>query len=482
MASVRELERIAIEELAVPGYTLMSRAAAAALRDAHQRFPDAKRWQIICGAGNNGGDGYILARLAAQDGVLVSTVTLVDPDTLRGDAATAYGDFTAEGGIVTPWQGELDNEAELLIDALLGSGLARELDGDFAAAVAAINAHPAPVHALDVATGIDADSGAVLGSAVVAEMTTTFVGLKPGLFLGDGPNHCGEISFDDLGIPSECHEKLESAFQRIDDQFLIERLPKRPRGAHKGDFGHVLVVGGGPSMPGAARLCGAAALRAGAGRVSIATHPDHADTLAATRPELMCHGVEGPEQLALLLANVDVVAFGPGLGQSDWAQRLYSLLQSDSRPAVWDADALNMLSKAPKSVENRIITPHPGEAATLLAATSAAVQADRSSAVADMRTRYGGVTVLKGAGTLIASGEPTPTISTAGNPGMAAAGMGDVLTGVIAALLAQGLSLIDAAKIGVEVHARAGDLAALDGERGMLATDLLDSIRCVVNP
>ncbi len=482
VASVREIDRIAIEELGVPGYTLMSRAAGAAVRDARRRFPDARRWQVVCGAGNNGGDGYVLARLAMQDGMVVSVVTLVDPDTLRGDAATAYGDFTAEGGVVMPWQGTLDDEAELLVDALLGSGLERDLDGEFAAAVAAINNHPAPIHALDVATGIDADTGAILGSAVVADMTSTFVGLKPGLFLGEGPNHCGEITFDDLGIPSECQERVESAYQRIDGPYLAERLPKRPRGAHKGDFGHVLVVGGGPGMPGAARLCGAAALRAGAGRVSIATHPDHADTLAATRPELMCHRVDGPEELALLLDTADVVAFGPGLGQSDWAQRLFLLLEADSRPAVWDADALNMLANDPKSSENRIITPHPGEAATLLESTAAAIQADRPGASAAMVGRYGGVVVLKGAGTLIASDEGIPTLCTSGNPGMAAAGMGDVLTGVIAAMLAQGLSFLDAAKLGVEVHARAGDLAALDGERGMLASDVLDSLRRVVNP
>ncbi len=470
---------MAIGEHGIPGYTLMSRAGAAAVQAARVRFPGAKRWQVICGAGNNGGDGYVLARLAAQDGIVVSAVTLVDPGKLSGDAATAYSDFVAEGGIVMPWDNNLDVEAELLVDAVLGSGLERRLEGEFAAAVDAINAHPAPVHAMDIATGINGDSGEVMGTAVVATLTTTFVGLKSGLFLGEGANHNGEITFADLEIPAACRETVPTTFMRIDHQYLAAMLPKRARGAHKGDFGHVLVVGGGPGMPGAARLCGEAALRSGAGRVSIATHPDHAATIATSRPELMCHAVSGADDLAPLLEKADVVAFGPGLGQSDWAKSLYSLLEGCGIVSVWDADALNLLSNAPKSVKNRVITPHPGEAATLLQSDS--VQADRPTSVQALAARYGGVAVLKGAGTLISTDVDAPVISTSGNPGMAAAGMGDVLTGVIAAFLAQGLPLFDAAATGVEAHARAGDLAALGGERGMLASDLLESLRSVVN-
>ena len=482
VASVREIDRLAIEEHGVPGYTLMTSAAAAAVRDARTQFPDATRWQVICGPGNNAGDGYVVARLAAQDGIVVSAVTLIEPDQLRGDAATAYNDFAAEGGIVMRWDGNLDTESTLLIDAMLGSGLERLVEGDYAAAVAAINAHPSPVHALDIATGIHGDTGEVLGCAVLADLTTTFVGLKAGLFLGDGPNYCGRICFADLDIPEACRQRVEMTFRRIDERYLAAVLPKRRRGAHKGDFGHVLVVGGGPGMPGAARLCAEAALRAGAGRVSVATHPDHAMSITSTRPELMCRGVASGDELAEMLANADVVAFGPGLGQSEWAQSMYAAVASVSQSTVWDADALNLLAKEPKSIENRIITPHPGEAATLLQCQSSSVQADRPDAVTALVGRYGGVAVLKGAGTLIAAGDGAPVISTAGNPGMAAAGMGDVLTGIIAALLAQGLSLADAAKAGVEVHARAGDIAAEGGERGMLASDLLEAIRSVVNP
>ena len=482
MASIREIDRKAIEENGIPGYTLMQRAGSAAVRAARSRFPNATRWQIICGAGNNGGDGYVVARLAAQDGIVVSVLTLVDPATLTGDAATAYGDFSAEGGVVMLWTGELDAEAELLVDAILGSGLERDVAGEFKAAVKAVNAHSAPVHAMDIATGINGDTGRVMGSAVVADLTTTFVGLKAGLFLGEGPNHCGELTFDDLEIGEDCRSGIPVSYNRLDDRVLANALPPRARGAHKGDFGHVLVIGGGPGMPGAARLCGEAALRAGAGRVSVATHPDHAALITASRPELMSHGIPGKRALPPLLGKADVVAFGPGLGQSDWARELYEAVVESELPAVWDADALNLLAATPDVAEMRIITPHPGEAATLLGSNTAEIQADRPAALEALAAKYGGTTVLKGAGTLISANSDVPFICTVGNPGMAAPGMGDVLTGVIAAMLAQGLPLSSAAAVGVELHARAGDVAAKAGERGMLASDVLGALQGVANP
>jgi len=482
VAAVREIDRIAIENKGIPGYTLMTRAGAAAVKAARRRFPDAMRWQVICGAGNNGGDGFVVARLAAQDGIDVSVLALVNPAMLKGDAATAHKEFVAAGGAVMPWAGLLDAKADLLVDAILGSGLERVVAGEFADAVAAINAHPAPVHAMDIPTGINGDSGFVLGSAVVANLTTTFVGLKTGLFLGAGPGYCGEITFSGLEIDDECGASVTPIYQRLDDSVLAESLPPRARDSHKGDFGHVLVVGGGPGMPGAARLCAEAALRAGAGRVSLATHPDHAALISAARPELMSHGISEGDELKSLLEKADVVAFGPGLGQSDWARELFAVVADSEQAAVWDADGLNLLAMAPDVRENRIITPHPGEAATLLEMDAAAIQADRPLAINALVGKYGGVAVLKGAGTLVSAESGVPFLCTAGNPGMAAAGMGDVLTGIIAALIGQGLTLSAAAKAGVELHARAGDVAALAGERGMLASDLIAALPGVANP
>jgi len=481
VASVREMDRTAIEDHGIPGYTLMTRAGAAATRAARQRFPEAQRWQVVCGAGNNGGDGYVVARLAANDGIVVSAITLVEPEALKGDAAKAHEDFVAEGGIVMPWDGELDGEAQLLLDAVLGSGLERDVGGEFAKAVAAINAHGAPVFALDIPTGIHGDTGKVLGTAVVADMTMTFVGLKAGLFLDEAPQHCGALLFDGLEIPGEIHN-VSPEFLRIDDRLIDRALPRRDRAAHKGDFGHVLVIGGGAGMPGAVRLCAEAALRVGAGLVSIATDPSHAAMLAATRPELMSHGITDAADLEPLLARADVIAFGPGLGQTDWAKRLYEKVAADSRPQVWDADALNLLAGQPASAANRIITPHPGEAARLLGRGTADVQRERPASATALAQRFGGIAVLKGAGSLVANAAGDLSICTAGNPGMAAPGMGDVLTGTVAGLLAQGLDLETAALAGVEAHARAGDRSARAGERGMIASDLLDELRAVVNP
>ncbi len=460
----------------------MTRAGAAAVRAARERFPQSLRWQVVTGAGNNAGDGFVAARLAAADGIAVSVLALVDPEALKGDAAKAHADFAAEGGLVVPWCGELDADADLLIDAILGSGLDRDVSGEFAVAVKAINAHPAMVQALDIPSGIDGDSGAILGCAVRADLTTTFVALQVGLFLGEAPNHCGEVTFSGLEIPDECRAGIAAVLRRIDGGLLRNNLAPRPRAAHKGDFGHVLVVGGGAGMPGAVQLCAEAALRAGAGRVSIATDVAHAAAISAARPELMSYGVDKAADLEALLGKVDVIAFGPGLGQSAWAQKLYDVLVADGRPAVWDADALNLLARQPAAAEHRIITPHPGEAGALLGLSAGEIQADRPAALQALAEKYGGVTVLKGAGTLVCSDSDAPYLCSSGNPGMAAPGMGDVLTGVIAALLAQGLRASLAAAVGVEVHARAGDRAALGGQRGMTATDLLSELRAAVNP
>ncbi len=482
VATVREIDRCAIEDHGIHGYTLMSRAGAAAVAETRARYPEAMRWTIVCGAGNNGGDGYVVARLAADEGVDVTVVALVDPRKLGGDAATACEDFVAAGGTVESWSGALPGDAELLVDGILGSGLERDVAGEFANAVAAINAHAAPVVALDIPTGLHGDTGAVMGCAIRAALTVTFVGLKAGLFLGTAPDHVGELTFAGLDIPDDAKGEPQAAFRRIDPSSLARALPPRPRLSHKGDNGHALIVGGGEGMPGAVRLAGEAALRAGAGLVSVATHPSHAAVLVAGRPELMSHAIAAPEDLEPLLDKADVIAFGPGLGQSDWAGALFEAVADSSKPCVWDADALNLLATVPGCSDSRVITPHPGEAGRLLGTSAGAVQADRAGALAKLAQSYGGVAVLKGAGSLVSSTGGAPWICTAGNPGMAAAGMGDVLTGVIAALMAQGHSVEQAAMLGVQAHAMAGDRAARAGQRGLVATDLIAELRAIVNP
>jgi NAD(P)H-hydrate epimerase len=480
--SVRNIDSAAINDAGIGGYTLMTRAGAAAIDVVRQRFPDAKRWQVICGSGNNGGDGYVVARLAAECGISVSVLAVAPADKLSGDAATAYMDFAALGGAVAEFEGSLDDAADLLIDGLLGSGLERKVEGRFAEVVAAINGHGAPVVALDIPSGLHGDSGAVMGAAVLADLTVTFVGLKSGLYLDNGPEYAGTIAFSGLDIPPECFAGEAPILRRIDDKILRLALPRRKRGAHKGKFGHVLIVGGGPGMPGAVRLCGEAALRAGAGLVSVATHPVHAAQLPVSRPELICHAVEAAERLAPLLAKATTIAVGPGLGDSAWARELLDAVLETDLPIVADADALNILAGKSIDSERWILTPHPGEAARLLGRPVAEVQADRRAALAGIVDNFGGTVVLKGSGTLVSSRKGPPWLCSAGNPGMASAGMGDVLTGIIAGLRAQKLSAELAAVVGVQVHALAGDAAAAGGERGVIASDLIAQIRAGVNP
>lgn len=482
VSSVRNIDAAAINDGGIGGYTLMMRAGQAAVEAARKAYPDARRWQVICGPGNNGGDGYVVARFAAEHGIAISVICLTSPEELSGDAATAYMDFAALGGVVADFDGSLDAEAGLIFDGLLGSGLERPVAGRFAQVVDAINTHPAPVVALDIPSGLHGDSGKILGTAVQADLTITFVGLKSGLFLDSGPDLVGQLEFAGLDIPDEYRDREEPILRRIDADFMRKVLPRRGRSAHKGDFGHVLIVGGGPGMPGAVRICGEAALRAGAGLVSIATHPCHSAQIPMGRPELMCAGVAAADDLKPMIARASVVAVGPGLGTSDWSRSMLDEVLASDRPLVVDADALNLLAAGTTREGDWILTPHPGEAARLLGSSTGAVQGDRRAALADLAGKLGGTVVLKGAGTLVSAGDGAPWLCSAGNPGMASAGMGDALTGIIAALRAQHLSNEAAAAAGVQIHAMAGDAAANAGERGMVASDLLAEIRSRVNP
>ncbi len=483
-AQVRELDRIAIEERGIPGHTLMSRAGAAAFNLLRQQWPDARRIVVVCGGGNNAGDGYVVARLARQTGLDVRVLTLANPDDLRGDALTAWRDACAVGVPTTIFTASGLTEAELLVDAILGTGLERDVSGDWREAIDAMNGHPAAILSLDIPSGLHADTGAILGAAIQAAATITFIGLKQGLFTGQGPACCGEVHFAGLEVPPDIYPALHPGCWRYVGEDLPTLLPRRSRSAHKGRFGHVLVIGGDLGLAGAARMAGEAAARCGAGLVSVATRAAHAGLQAAVRPELMFHGVETPDELEPLLNRATVVAVGPGLGRGDWGRVMLQAALTSDKPLVLDADALNLLAIEPAYRDSWILTPHSGEAARLLRMTPTQVEADRFAAVEDLALRFGGVAVLKGAGSLVASKvDGLVALCVAGNPGMASGGMGDVLTGVIAALLAQGLPPFAAAKTGVYLHGRAGDLAAQSGgERGLLATDLLPFLRQLANP
>jgi NAD(P)H-hydrate epimerase len=472
-AQVRELDRIAIQELGIPGFELMSRAGHEVFQSTRTKWPDTRSVAVFCGAGNNAGDGYIIAGLALAAGLNVSVYSLTDPVNLKGDALTAYQNYIDAKGAVIPFQGEEVIEVDVIVDAVLGTGLDRPVTGLYALAIQVINKSSAHVVAVDSPSGLNADTGNVMGCAVKADCTVTFIGLKQGLFTGHAADYCGEISYASLAVPDDVLLAVSSSAVRV----VKTPLPRRDRCSHKGNYGHVLIVGGDWGYSGAARLAGEAALRVGAGLVSIATRTEHAGLMNLNRPELMCHGVESAGQLAVLLEKASVVVIGPGLGQSDWAKELFTAAIKAQKPMVVDADALNLLARSPVTNPGWILTPHPGEAARLLSCSTAEIQQDRFASVSTIQAKYGGIAILKGAGTLIAS-EDEIAVSTTGNPGMASGGMGDVLAGVIAALLAQGLSLKNAAQQGVYSHGQAADLAAgKDGERGLLASDLMPYLR-----
>ncbi|MCE5232186.1 MAG: NAD(P)H-hydrate dehydratase [Mizugakiibacter sp.] len=475
-AQARALDRAAAERYGVDSYDLMQRAAWTAFAALRRRWPEASRIGVLCGPGNNGGDGFLLAKLALEAGLAAHV--LAPDDAGRGDAARARAAFAEAGGRIESWRAALP-AADVCVDALYGTGLNRAPQGEAAALIEALNGCGAPVLALDLPSGLDADSGCAPGAAVRAAATVSFVAWKRGLFTAQGPDHCGALELSTLDLP----EALYAAHAPDARLLAAEALPPRARGGHKGDYGRVLVVGGDHGMGGAARLAGEAALRVGAGLVEIATRAEHVAPILAARPELMPRAVDGPQALAASCERADVIALGPGLGQGAWGHALWlTALLDAQRPLVLDADALNLLVREPRALRGpAVLTPHPGEAARLLGCDVAAVQRDRYAAVRALAQRYAAVTALKGAGTLIAAPSGEVAVCRWGNPGMASGGMGDVLTGVIAGLMAQGLAPWEAACLGVGLHARAGDLAAAQGERGLLASDLFPPLRVLVN-
>jgi len=478
-AQVRAMDRYAIERAGIAGYTLMQRAGAAAFATLQQRWPDSAPIAVLCGGGNNAGDGYVLARLARAAGLGVRVFALVDPRRLKGDAAQAYADFTAAGGTHERFAAA-NLDGGLVVDALLGTGIDRPVAGVLADCIEAVNASKLPVLALDIPSGLDADSGLVHGAAIHAACTITFVGLKTGLYLGEAPDHVGSLAFAGLNIPAAARDAQPPVLRRISATILAAALPPRRRTAHKGEHGRVLVIGG-FAMAGAARLAGEAALRTGAGLVSIATSAKNVAAIVAGQPELICHSLRSATGLEPLLGAADAVAIGPGLGLGDIARRLVDATVDAGRPLVVDADALTLLSRRPRERAGWILTPHPGEAARLLGTDVATVQKGRLDAVRAIAARYGGICVLKGAGTLVHSAAGGTWVCDRGNPGMATAGTGDVLTGIIASLLAGGGDAMQCALAGVLLHAESGDRAARAGQRGLIAGDLIAELHRAVN-
>ena len=473
----RALDRCAIEDHSLPGITLMSRAAQATFDSLIGTWPEPECVQVLCGTGNNGGDGFLVADLAHKRGIKTTVLQVGDADKIGGDALLARQQALANGVEILPFEEGLVLSLGVVVDALLGTGLGGDVRGAYVDAIDEINRAGAPVVAVDIPSGLCSDSGRVLGRAVRADLTVSFIGLKRGLFTLQAMDHTGELQFADLGVPAQVYQQVPAGTWRLELESLLETLPPRPATAHKGDYGTVLVVGGDHGMAGAAALAAEAALRCGAGLVRVATRPEHVAALVARVPEAMPLGVESGEDLQPLLDAASVLVVGPGLGQSPWAEYLLQAAVASGKPMVLDADGLNLLAAGKAQARpGMLITPHPGEAARLLGVSSSEVQADRFATCLRLQESTGAVTVLKGNGTIV-GGEGQLFLSDYGNPGMASGGMGDVLSGVIGSLLAQGLEPTQAAALGVCLHGAAADIAAEEGERGLLASDLMPWLR-----
>ncbi len=480
-AAARSLDAQASALAGDGGWSLMSAAGLAGWQCLLQHWPRAQALCVVVGAGNNGGDGLLLAAHALRAGCRVHVVTQPGKPPATALAIRALAELQSAGGSWAPFDGRLP-EADLVVDALFGLGLQDAPRGDARALVEAINAQHAPVLALDVPSGVDADRGSAPGVAVRATVTVQFIVAHRGLHTGDGLEHAGVRVLAPLSLPAAAWEGVQPVAGRWLQDRLPALLPPRRINAHKGSSGHVLCVGGNHGSGGAVLLAAHAVLRTGAGLASIATRGEHIVAALARLPEAMCHAVEDGPALRLLLQRADVVAIGPGLGQDDWAQELWRAVRDSGHPLVVDADALNLLARDPQPMPNAVLTPHPGEAARLLACTTAEVQQDRFGAATALADRFRCVVVLKGAGSIVAAPSPPAAVIAAGNPGMAVGGMGDLLTGVIAALRAQGLEAFDAAACGALLHGLAGDAAAAEGARGLLPTDLLAPLRHLCNP
>ncbi|MEQ4530605.1 MAG: bifunctional ADP-dependent NAD(P)H-hydrate dehydratase/NAD(P)H-hydrate epimerase [Mixta sp.] len=479
--ALRRLETEGADSLGITLYELMLRAGHAAFDTIRRRWPQARRWLVLCGHGNNGGDGYVVARLAQAAGCQVTLLACDSNRPLPEEAQSARAGWLEAGGEIHAADALWPEQVDIIVDALLGTGLNRAPAAPYDSLIEKANQHPAPVFSVDMPSGLVAANGTVPGVAIEAAATLALIALKPGLLTGKARNYTGELHYHALGLEAWLSGQ-QAPMARYDARDLTRWLkPRRPT-SHKGDHGRLLVVGGDRGTAGAIRMTAEAALRTGAGLVRVLTHKDNIIPILSARPEIMVDEL-ADEVLQQALEWADIIVIGPGLGQQEWGKKALKRVENSQKPMLWDADALNLLAFNPDKRQNRIITPHPGEAARLLNVTTAEIESDRLLAAQRLVKRYGGVAVLKGAGTIIASESGEMAFADVGNAGMASGGMGDVLSGIIGALCGQKMTLYDAGCAGCVVHGAAADAVAVRvGTRGMLATDLFSELYQFVNP
>jgi ADP-dependent NAD(P)H-hydrate dehydratase / NAD(P)H-hydrate epimerase len=502
---VVELDNLVMQHEGVPAILLMKRAGRKAFDCIFDLWPKTTALHLFCGTGNNGGDGYVIAALAKQRNIDVTLWTLGEP--AKDSTASLASEYALQEGVecrAFDAAAFIDSQLmqgqhTVLIDALLGTGSQGALRENISQAVIAINTAKTsqawPVLAIDMPTGVNGDTGAVASVAVTADATISFIGQKQGLFTAAGRVHSGIRYFSDLSIDEEWLHLVNPTTQLLGLSDCLATLPQRAIDAHKGHCGHLLVIGGdngtGYGYGGAPIMAAQMALRSGAGLVSLATQPVFVSAALARQPELMVAGIENGQALLPLLDRATGIVIGTGLGQSAWSEQLlYQVLDNVSIPLVLDADALRLLSqtrfKELSAVERGqrkwVLTPHPGEAAALLDCSTDEIQIDRFAAAQAIQQQYGGAVVLKGAGTVVVTSRGEQYLCDAGNAGMASGGMGDVLSGLVGALLVQGMECDDAAMLATILHSSAADKAlSSTGLRSLLATDLIAEVQLLLN-
>lgn len=467
-------------------FDLMKQAGQAVYQVIGDVYPNASRILIFTGAGNNAGDGYIVADLALMDNFQVTVVALKDPEYLKGDAKRAYELFSRHQQAPMSWNAFIKSSAadyDVIIDAILGTGFTGALKESLSEACAWANQqHSIPVVAVDVPTGVNANSSQVSEHAILADFTVSFIALKQGLLTGLAKEHVGQLLFAGLNIDRAFSNTIPTAVTFKSLPILQGAFAKRSLSAYKNQLGHVLCIGGNLGMAGAIRLSAEAALRSGAGLVSVVTHPENCAQVQQGRYELMVHGVVLPNEVSHLIAKASVIVIGPGLGQDEWSLALFKMVLNEaSVPLVIDADGLNLLASQPSISlpKGSVLTPHQGEMKRLLNATKNNLSGDRFACVRTLANEYQAVALYKGPGTLVCE-QDRININQTGSAALASAGMGDVLSGIIAGLIAQKMNAFDATQLAVAIHGAAAQNIEHLGARGLLASDLFPEIRRLV--